>query len=236
MMLLFTPILTKITTHVGELLRNPKLRGCRYIFMVGGFSESKLLQDEVKKNFERNGTKVLIPSEAQLAVLKGAVLFGHFPTEIKARIARKTYGYGINDPFDAKIHDPKRKVIRETGEELCKNVFVPLVKQGESVPVGHEITDTSYHQSKNTTSSSLPIYCKSGQPDHPVQYIDSPGVENIGQIVTTLPPCNHYKENEMTDIYTFGSTELHVRSIHVATGNEFTSSFGFASDPKLKKM
>ena len=182
------------------------------------------------------GTKVLIPCEAQLAVLKGAVLFGHNPTEITARIARKTYGYELHKKFDPKIHDLKRKFTDETGNDFCKDVFVTLVKQGESVPVGHEIMRISYPRSKTTTSSTTRIYCKDGQPDHPVQYIDSPGVEYIGQVITTLPPCNHRRENEMTQIYTFGSTELHVRSIHNATGNEFMSSFGFASDPKLKKM
>ena len=231
---LFTPVLTDFTTHVRQLLKNPKLSDCKYIFMVGGFSESRFLQEEVKTHFEIKGTKVLIPSDAQLTVLKGAVLFGHFPTEIKARIARKTYGYGLSDIFDAKIHDPKRKFTNKEGEEFCKGVFVTLVKQGESVPVGHEITDTSYPQSKNTTSSRIRIYCIDGQPDHPVQYTDSPGVECIGQVVTKHPPCYHYKENAMTDIFTFGSTELHVRSIHNATGNEFTSSFGFASDPSPK--
>ena len=228
---LFMPIIQIIIGHFGNLLEDPNLHDCRYIFMVGGFSESSLLQDQVKKQFESNGTKVLIPSEAQLAVLKGAVLFGHFPTEIKARIARKTYGYGINDCFDAKIHDPKRRYYDETGVKYCKYVFVTLVKQGESVPVGHEITCTSFPRSKNTTSSRMPIYCKDGQPDHPVQYTDSPGVEYIGEVVTTHPLCNHYKENKMTNIFTFGSTELHVCVIHNATGKEFTSLFGFAPDP-----
>ena len=231
---LFTPIFTTITTHVGEILRNPKLRGCRLIFMVGGFSKSKLLQDEVKKNFERNGTNVLVPSEAQLAVLKGAVLFGLFPTEIKVQIARKTYGYGACDPFDPKIHDPKRKFTDETETDYCKDVFRPLVKQGESVPVGHEITHSTCPDSKNDTSSSILIYCKDVQPDHPMKYTDSLGVEYIGQVVTKHPPCNHYKENAMTQIFTFGSTELHVQSIHNATGNEFTSSIGFASNPSPK--
>ena len=172
--------------------------------------------------------------KAQLAVLKGAVLFGHFPTEIKARVARNTYGYGLSEPFDPKIHDPKRKFTDETGDEYCQGVFVPLVKQGESVPVGHEITCTSYPRSKNTTLSSARIYCIDDQSDHPVQYIDSPGVEYIGKVVTTQSPCNHTDENAMTKIFTFGSTELYVRSIHKATGREFASSFGFASDPSLE--
>ena len=120
---LFSQMLNNITAHVKVLLRNPKLAKCRYIFMVGGFSQSRLLQDEIKRNFEKNRTRVLIPSEAQLSVLKGAVLFGHFPTEITTRIARLSYGYWTNKPFDSKIHDANKMYKDDDGYKWCERIF-----------------------------------------------------------------------------------------------------------------
>jgi hypothetical protein len=43
--------------------------------MVGGFSESTILQEHIKKGFPDKN--LFIPKEAGLAVLKGAVIFGH---------------------------------------------------------------------------------------------------------------------------------------------------------------
>jgi hypothetical protein len=42
---------------------------------------------------------VLIPEDPELAVLKGAVLFGFSPSVITARVARLTYGTNGYIPF-----------------------------------------------------------------------------------------------------------------------------------------
>ena len=56
------------------------------ILMVGGFSESPYIQERVKERFEgQNNVRVLIPQEAGLAVLKGAVVFGRQPSSISSR-------------------------------------------------------------------------------------------------------------------------------------------------------
>jgi activator of 2-hydroxyglutaryl-CoA dehydratase len=46
--------------------------------MVGGFSECELVQDAIRDKI-RSSITLIIPEEAGLAVLKGAVLFGHQP-------------------------------------------------------------------------------------------------------------------------------------------------------------
>lgn len=43
--------------------------------MVGGFSECEIVQDAIRKAFPE--CRVVVPHEAGLAVLIGAVLFGH---------------------------------------------------------------------------------------------------------------------------------------------------------------
>jgi hypothetical protein len=61
----------------------------------------------------------LAPEDAELAVLKGAVLFGHKPDYIVARIARYTYGVEVDDYFNPDIHEPDRCVVRNS-KKMCR--------------------------------------------------------------------------------------------------------------------
>jgi hypothetical protein len=56
--------------------------------MVGGFSESPMLRNAVETAFPNR--TLIIPEEAGLAVLKGAVLFGFEPRIISTRICKAT--------------------------------------------------------------------------------------------------------------------------------------------------
>jgi hypothetical protein len=46
------------------------LPGIEYLFLVGGFAESAMLQADVRKEFGQQ-VKIVIPQEASLAILKG---------------------------------------------------------------------------------------------------------------------------------------------------------------------
>ncbi|XP_062579147.1 heat shock 70 kDa protein 12B-like [Saccostrea cucullata] len=70
----------QIVDHVRDLLNKPEISGTNNIIMVGGFSESPILQDMIKQSFPN--LRVIIPPEPELAVLKGAVMFGHNPVTI----------------------------------------------------------------------------------------------------------------------------------------------------------
>ena len=44
--------------------------GLEYLFLVGGFAESPILQFEIRKEFEHR-VKIVIPQEVSLTILKG---------------------------------------------------------------------------------------------------------------------------------------------------------------------
>ena len=50
---LFEPVLKGIVKHLNNLLKHRELRGLQFFFLVGGFAESAILQDAIKKNFDR---------------------------------------------------------------------------------------------------------------------------------------------------------------------------------------
>lgn len=72
---LFDDICKQIVDYLNDLFTLvPVLKDVSCILLVGGFAESLMLQSAIKEAFENK--TVIIPKEAGLAVLKGAVLFG----------------------------------------------------------------------------------------------------------------------------------------------------------------
>lgn len=67
----FQPACDGIIDHVKELLSSPKLKNVKKILMVGGFSESPLLQDAIRKAF--SDRQIIVPQNVGVAVLKGTV-------------------------------------------------------------------------------------------------------------------------------------------------------------------
>jgi molecular chaperone DnaK (HSP70) len=78
---LFTPTIDSIITLMKNTLSNRSTNGLSTILMVGGFSECPLIQDAVQVAFP--GKRIIIPEDAGMSVLKGAVLFGHRPDFIQ---------------------------------------------------------------------------------------------------------------------------------------------------------
>ena len=78
----------RIIELISDVLKRMKGSNLKMIVLVGGFSGCKIIQDNIKSSFPNH--RVIIPEDAELAVLKGAVLFGHKPDYIVARIARYT--------------------------------------------------------------------------------------------------------------------------------------------------
>ncbi|KAK3600055.1 hypothetical protein CHS0354_012746 [Potamilus streckersoni] len=103
----FSNSIDNIISHVKELLNDSRVREISSIMMVGGFSESKMLQKAIKSSFPN--INVFIPGDAGLVVLKGAVVFGHSLSSIAMRVSKFTYGINSLVPFDTKIHDIKKR-------------------------------------------------------------------------------------------------------------------------------
>nr|XP_022294724.1 heat shock 70 kDa protein 12A-like [Crassostrea virginica] len=82
----FSVACTRIVDKLHDLLEKPEVKGTDTILMVGGFSESPILQERIKRDFQ--DYRIVIPNEPGLAVLMGAVLFGHDPSIISERISK----------------------------------------------------------------------------------------------------------------------------------------------------
>lgn len=76
-------LVTVVLLSTEELMVKPEVHGVRFLFLVGGFAESPMLQKAVQRALGRS-CRIIIPHDVGLTILKGAVLFGLDPTVVSS--------------------------------------------------------------------------------------------------------------------------------------------------------
>lgn len=219
----FTPTAQKVVKHVQNLLQSSKADGVKFILMVGGFSESHVLQDAIKDAFSPK-YRVVIPQEAGLTVLRGAVLFGNDPEVIACRIAQRTYGIATTSLFDSKIHKASKK-ITVNGEDRCSNLFSRHVKIGDELFLNVAQAEKTYTPIKaDQTSMRISLY-KSKNDD--TMYIDDPGCDYLGGFDVPMTDTTGGLDREVKVRLLFGGTEIEVKCLVVKTKAEVSYHFSF---------
>ncbi|KAL5016488.1 hypothetical protein ScPMuIL_006077 [Solemya velum] len=138
----FEKAISSITEHLKEILFKPEMLNVNSILMVGGFSESILLQTAVADTFPE--MRLVVPQEAGSAVLKGAVIYGHRPHIISERKCKYTYGLRIYSKFQKGVHDPSKKHIAN-GVDICEDIFSKHVEIGQTLRVG-EVQSSQFYR------------------------------------------------------------------------------------------
>jgi hypothetical protein len=209
---LFKPNFDKIVHHVQELLDANRLD---FIFLVGGFAESALLQAAVKDNFSRR-CKVVIPVRPGLAVLRGAAQFGANQDVFASRVARFSYGFDVALPYDATNAKHVAKGFQDimTPEGLVKYVydkFRQLVKVGDKLLAGH-VAESHKHwpPRADQTAISFSIFAT------PLGQIDWTTESSARKIGTVTVDCLHGET--CTIQLQFGATEITATAINEVTG------------------
>ncbi|XP_062596762.1 heat shock 70 kDa protein 12A-like [Saccostrea cucullata] len=118
MMSFFEDSLSQTKKHVMEILQT--VTNIEHILIVGGYGECSLLQETFKKEFSNKN--IVIPNECSLAVIKGAVLFGHDPMAISSRILRYSYGPAVHAIFDSTKHPEENDI---SIKKALKDVTMP---------------------------------------------------------------------------------------------------------------
>ena len=114
---LFDPVLTNIADHLKRIFAI--VDSIDYLILVGGFATCHLLQVRLKQEFEEaEGIRVIIPRQSSLAVVMGAVLFGHDPDQISARRVRYSYGIECADPTETVPETTPRRPTARSGASI----------------------------------------------------------------------------------------------------------------------
>lgn len=103
----FDEPIKRTVEHVQKLFQHQTGRDVSTILLVGGFSNSPMFQDAMRETFKDK--KLIIPKDAEFAVLKGSVIFGHNPVTIVPRVAEFSYGVLVYRNFQDGVHPNSKK-------------------------------------------------------------------------------------------------------------------------------
>ena len=221
---LFTETCDQIISHLKTIFRLPEVQEVGTILMVGGFSESTMLQEIIKRGFTNK--KVIIPIDAGLAVLKGAVIYGHHPTAIASRVSKFTYGIKKYTTFKPDVHDEFRKRIMD-GKAKCKGVFDKHVEVGVKVDEGTDFGERKYHPlRRHDTRVSVKVFTSE---EKDPTYTD--GCHQLGYLSVNLndPALNSKNDKRILVKMIYGGTELGVVAKVAKTGKIVEAKYDFLS-------
>ncbi|XP_052084803.1 heat shock 70 kDa protein 12A-like isoform X1 [Mytilus californianus] len=215
---LFTPSIDGVISLMREIFRNKSLKEVKHVLMVGGFSECQLMQSAVRKAFPDQ--RIIIPEEAGLSVLKGAVLFGHKPDYIQSRVMRCSYGVKTNVAWNEKKYDRKHYVVME-GEERCDNIFSLIVGKDESVEAGMLVKKSFFTPYKHQDKMEINVYVSE---ETTPGYVDDDRCFLLcTPIITFSDTC---EERRWVDVeFVLGNTEIDLKAHDRNSGEAISAKF-----------
>ena len=217
---IFQSVTKNIIEHIDTILADDHVKNCSLILLVGGFSESEIVQNEIRKKFETEERRVIIPAEAGLSVLKGATITGHAQDIVTNHVLRYSYGVCSRETFDAKKHPQKYKFVDESGVD-AHSIFSVLIKQNTPVEEGQVVKLQRFFPSFNPTSSVC-VYAASKN----VRFVDEDGCQQLCKINIMSEELKEYVGQfvSITINFIFGRTELGITVDIEETGTQFTAS------------
>ncbi|XP_019950529.1 heat shock 70 kDa protein 12A isoform X4 [Paralichthys olivaceus] len=222
---LFKPTIDHIIQHLTELFDKPEVSDIKFLFLVGGFAESPLLQQAVQ-NMLQGRSRIIIPHDVGLTILKGAVLFGLDPSIIKVRRSPLTYGVGVLNRFVEGKHPPEKLLVKD-GTRWCTDVFDTFIAADQSVALG-EMVKRSYTPAKPSQQVIvIHVYCSEKER---VGFISEPGVRKCGTLRLDVSGTESTApRREIQTLMQFGDTEIRAMAVDVSTGRTVKASIDFLS-------
>ena len=224
----FKPNFMKIASHCETLIQDNPVD---FIFLVGGFAESELMQSMVKERFSSSRCKVVVPVRPGLAVLRGAAMFGLNQDVFASRVARYSYGIAVAHEYDPTnpIHrkadgTPKIFMAKQKGggeEKKVRDLLWRLVKVGDKLPAGHKATkDHCSVVHAHQTQVGFQLFVT---PLGNAEFCDEPSVRQVGTV--TIPV--KWGENCSLSLE-FGATEIKATATNATTGESSDATVTYA--------
>lgn len=151
---IFEQVVEKIIKHMKWILNNPNAEGIYTVILVGGFARSYFVSDFIKKTLDDK--RIIIPTDPDLAVLKGAVKFGYVDWNIGMAVCG--YTFGIESCRHPIATDPMDKIKYIGGRYICTQAFEKLVTIGDPVQFGEPIKKEVIESTEDMTVMTINMY------------------------------------------------------------------------------
>ena len=194
--------ISQIVEHIRNLQEKKECSGCNAIFLVGGFSESKVLQSAVSEAFSKT-CNIITPPGPTLAIVKGSIKFGFNPTIISQRFAKFTYGLKKTRKFEADDKE-EYKYINSEGECYCRKIFVEIIREMTPITKENCVFKTFYVPIDRDQKGLGITLFKSSNAN--AKYTTDDGVEKLGRLYVPMPGTGLDRKVEVT--IDFSGTEI----------------------------
>lgn len=183
------------------LAQQSKPNDIKTIILVGGFAKSDFVYECIKKEF--SDKEVKRPTDPDLAVLKGAVKFGHFDGIIEMRVCNYTYGVETNRYRLAT--DPMDKIKYIGDKHQCTQVFKKMVTIGDKILVNDKVEKTFNASTSDMTKMKINIY--RSKEKNPL-FVTDKGCELFATMTIHMPDTKGGMERAVKISIEFGKTEI----------------------------
>ena len=211
-----------ISAHTNFLMTLKENENLDFIFMVGGFSNSPIVVKEIRDLV--SPLPVIVPENAEVSVVQGAVMFGWKPDIFKSRMSKRTYGISVTDNFRENI-DPERLIwYDDDNVKLCDKLFDKLVSVNEDIEIDKTVTRNYCPMYHNQMSMPIDIY---ESEESVVSYCDQPGVKKLGTLTVPMNDTTGDKSRKVNVSVRFGGTEFVVTAKDETTGVVVLATYDF---------
>ncbi|CAG8730435.1 34049_t:CDS:2 [Gigaspora margarita] len=190
---------------------------CSVLFLVGGFGESRYLQQMIKENFGGK-LRISVPPNPAAAISRGACEYGLDMRIIATRVLKWSYGVMVYNVWQGS--DPISRM--ESNGRIKK--FHLLACKGTEVEVEKEFSDTMVPINADQTSVLFQFFYTS---EYNATYCDEPHVMKLGDFkVNGLPTASSGLDRSVLISLRFASMENTVataKSLH--NGNVYQTIF-----------
>lgn len=199
---IFGKVVKKIAAHMKSVLaQQPKPNDIKTLILVGGFAKSDFVYDYIKKEF--SDKEVIVPTDPDLAVLKGAVKFGHLDGIIEMRVCNYTYGVETNRYRLSS--DPKDKIKYIGDKYQCTQVFEKMVTIGDKVLVNDKVEKKFNASTSDMTKMKINIF--RSKEKNPL-FVTDKGCELFATMTVHMPDIKGGMERAVKISIEFGKTEI----------------------------
>ncbi|KAL4221415.1 hypothetical protein ACF0H5_019673 [Mactra antiquata] len=204
---LFSVATNQIIRHIERLMEKALLPKHSSILLVGGFSESTIVKQQIRSHFR--GSKVIAPESAGSAIIKGSVMFGIDRDIIAARVSPYTYGVHTRRYYNKRIHPAERRNVVK-GKEYVENAFCIQIVKGALVYVGSEPKGNTF-TIVNSTNGEVFWKVYQSEKENP-KFCDDEGTHKIGMLKVVIPETLRNKKISLKVTMTCHGTELEAKA------------------------
>ena len=201
-----------IIKHIKDLFENFHNITIDVIVLTGGFSNCKLLVDEINKNFKNFPHRIL--SKPETSVMNGAVLYGIEPNKIVSRKAPYTIGISTHS-YHIPGTECKEKITIDSN--IYCGYFDIFKRKGDDIKNNEYIIKSYIPLHSTQTRSLITLYYSTSV--NPI-YIDEENVKKISEFSLEMKETDRKLEEREAICKMVFSSCITVSAKNVLSGEE----------------